>query len=35
VEGEKITLNGKQSARLFQQNKEPVELESGVVIAMK
>ena len=35
VEGEKITLKGKQSARLFQQNKEPVELESGVVIAMK
>jgi dipeptidase E len=35
VEGEKITLHGKQSARLFQQNKEPVELESGVVIAMK
>tara|TARA_B110000093_G_scaffold165655_1_gene190356 strand:- start:93 stop:797 length:705 start_codon:yes stop_codon:yes gene_type:complete len=35
VEGEKITLYGKQSARLFQQNKEPVELESGVVIAMK
>jgi dipeptidase E len=35
VKGEKITLNGKQSARLFQQNKEPVELESGVVIAMK
>jgi dipeptidase E len=35
VEGEKITLCGKKSARLFQQNKEPTELESGVVIAMK
>jgi dipeptidase E len=35
VEGEKITLHGKQSARLFEQNKEPAELESGVVIAMK
>jgi dipeptidase E len=35
VEGEKITLHGKQSARLFQQNKEPAELESGVVVSMK
>jgi dipeptidase E len=35
VEGEKIILHGKQSARLFQQNKEPVELESGVVIVIK
>ncbi|MFQ3181537.1 MAG: dipeptidase E [Polaribacter sp.] len=35
VEGEKITLKGKQSARLFQQNKEPTELESGVVISIK
>jgi dipeptidase E len=35
VVGEKSTLHGKQSARLFQQNKEPTELESGVVIAMQ
>jgi dipeptidase E len=35
VEGEKITLKGKQSARLFQQNKKPTELESGVVISIK
>jgi dipeptidase E len=35
VEGEKITLYGKKSARLFQQNKKPTELESGVVIALK
>jgi dipeptidase E len=35
VEGEKITLYGKKSARLFEQNKKPTELESGVVIALK
>jgi dipeptidase E len=35
VEGEKITLKGKQSARLFQQNKKPTELESGVVISIQ
>lgn len=32
VEGEKITLQGKHTARLFQQNKKPIELESGVVV---
>ncbi|AUC84154.1 dipeptidase PepE [Polaribacter sp. ALD11] len=34
VEGEKITLQGKHSARLFQQNEKPVELESGVVVCV-
>lgn len=32
VEGEKITLQGKHTARLFQQNEKPIELESGVVV---
>ena len=32
VKGEKITLQGKHMARLFVQNKKPIELESGVVV---
>jgi dipeptidase E len=32
VLGEKITLKGTYSARLFQQNKKPVELESGAAV---
>jgi len=32
VEGEKITLHGEQSARLFQQNQKPVELKRGEVV---
>jgi dipeptidase E len=35
VEGEQIMLHGKQSARLFQQNKEPTELQSGLVVSIK
>jgi dipeptidase E len=34
VEGENITLHGAQPARLFQQNKKPVELESGKVVVI-
>ncbi|TXD49405.1 dipeptidase PepE [Polaribacter sp. IC073] len=34
VENEKITLQGKHTARLFQQNKKPLELESGVVVTL-
>lgn len=32
VEGEKITLQGKHTARLFKQNNTPKELESGVEV---
>ncbi len=32
VEGDKITLKGKYTARLFRQNKLPTELESGVEV---
>ena len=32
VEGEKITLHGEQSARLFLQNQKPVELRRGEVL---
>jgi dipeptidase E len=32
VEGEKITLHGEQSARLFLQNQKPVELKRGEVL---
>ena len=32
VLGDKIVLKGKLTARLFQQNEKPVELESGVVV---
>jgi dipeptidase E len=34
VEGEKITLHGEQSARLFQQNQKPVELKRGEVVVI-
>ncbi|QOD61640.1 dipeptidase PepE [Polaribacter haliotis] len=34
VENEKITLQGKYTARLFIQNKKPVELESGVEVVV-
>lgn len=34
VEGEKITLQGKHTAKLFQQNSKPRELESGVEIVL-
>ncbi|MDX6745813.1 dipeptidase PepE [Polaribacter sp. PL03] len=32
VEGDKITLQGKFTARLFKQNTQPIELESGEVV---
>ncbi|QNM86540.1 dipeptidase PepE [Polaribacter pectinis] len=35
VEGNSITLKGEHSARLFQQNLKPVELESGVEVALR
>ena len=34
VEGEKITLHGEESARLFQQNQKPVELKRGKVVVI-
>lgn len=34
VEGEKITLHGEESARLFQQNQKPVELKRGEVVVI-
>lgn len=34
VEGDKITLKGKHTARLFIQNKLPTELESGVEVSI-
>lgn len=34
VEGEKITLQGKHTAKLFQQNSKPRELESGVEVVL-
>ena len=33
VSGDKITLKGKLSARLFIQNNQPIELESGVEVS--
>jgi len=32
VDNDKIILNGKHTARLFKQDKLPVELESGVAV---
>lgn len=34
VSGDKIVLKGNFTARLFQQNKDPVELESGVQVVV-
>ena len=34
VENDTITLQGQHTARLFLQNQQPVELESGVLVTI-